>query len=111
MDLITFLTTFFGLIVSFGGGLFTLIKLGLLKISIGKNGNGHQAQIEQLFNHAEIANGEMGAIKESIIKIEVITGELKNDYRQHLIDDKEYQKESREQNAKLLEIMYQIKNK
>lgn len=86
-----------------GGGIFGLIKSGYLKISIGKNGNGHQAQDDinkELFKHADTANREMGEIKGTI-------KEVRDDYRQHITDDKDFQKEMRGKLDEILKAIYQ----
>lgn len=57
-----------------GGGvvvavIFGLAKAGLLKLHIGKNGNGYQKQIDELHEHAKVANEEMSEIRKDIIEI------------------------------------------
>ena len=49
---------------------YLLWKAGVIKI--GKNGknNGYQGQIDDLKSHADVANKEMGAIREHIAQIE-----------------------------------------
>ena len=50
--------------------IFILAKSGILKVSIGKNGNnGYQLQIDELKEHSRIANNEMGEIRKDISDI------------------------------------------
>ena len=57
-----------------GGGIiiaviFGLAKAGLLKLQLGKNGNNYQLQINELHEHARVANEEVGKIREDISQI------------------------------------------
>ena len=98
----------------FGGtgllvGLLLLWKTGFLQYVVdlkknGKNGNGNDEKIKELFKHADTANFEMGKIKDTL-------GEIRDDYRQHLAEDKDFQKEARGKTDEILKMLYEIKNK
>ena len=59
------------IISSLGGGVafWGAVKAGLIKIQIGKNGNGTKKEIEDLHKHAEIANTEMGEINKKFDRL------------------------------------------
>ena len=51
------------------------VKSGLIKIQIGKNGNGNQ-EIADLHKHAEVANTEMGEMNRKFDKLIEMTQEI-----------------------------------
>ena len=79
-------------ILKIGGGVGTAIaviillaKSGLLQLKIGKNGNG-KSNIDQILqNHEErldIANKEMGDVKESLARIDERTVSMQGDIKE-----------------------------
>ena len=63
--------TITAIIAALGGGVafWGAVKAGLIKIQIGKNGNGAKVELEELHRHAEIANTEMGEINKKFDKL------------------------------------------
>ena len=60
-----------------GGAILALIKGGLIKIQIGKvNGNGTKTELDELHQHAEIANTEMGEMNRKFDKLIEMTQEI-----------------------------------
>ena len=59
---------------------FSLVKMGLLKVHIGKNGNGdkNEARFVDLEGHAKIANEEMAEVKEDISEMRTDIAVVKN---------------------------------
>ena len=59
---------FIALIIAWKSGLLSFVSN--LKKNGNGNGNGYQKQIDELHEHARVANGEMGEIRKSISAIE-----------------------------------------